>query len=249
MSIRKRQLVPEIIKGFQVTEGKIDQILLLIERKFDRESYYLYSLLTQLEPKLLEYTTIVMTNFSDFQDQQKCEEEVNHLKSVNRNDPQLVKIINSDKFIFVNNSPISFETDEEKEQIEEEIEKREDREFSRRVVFSHLRKSCQETYHLRNIDNVAQIINDFFEISLESNSDKLANDLIEKSKRETREMQKKIEEMERILKPNRQSKTQKAQEAGLGGLIVFFVFIIVAIGIIGYWWSTRKKKNSSNEYS
>jgi predicted GTPase len=182
-SMNKQEVALELVKGFRATGGEIDQILLLIKSNFEPKSYYLYSLLTQSKPELLEYTTIIITRFPNFKNQERRQKAVNHYKGENWNDPQLAEIINRAKFVFVDNPEISFETVEEEEQTEEAKEEerinREKRKLSHQVVFEHLRENCEGTCHLNNIDidNIAQVINGYFGIDLESNK-KINSDLV-----------------------------------------------------------------------
>jgi len=146
-----------------VPERKIDQILLVMRGRGDWNCVITgFNLLKELDSELLEYITIVRSDFVSFKNQAKCQEDLKNLRDPEKVDPKIAEIVNRIKYICVNNPEIVFQitreecpdkTEEEFERLKEREEMREitnkkARKTSRQIVFDHLKAACQGSYHV-----------------------------------------------------------------------------------------------------
>jgi len=105
------------------------------------------------ESRVNEFTTLVRTNFPNFKDSQKCEEDRQSLQ--NEKNKDLNEIVNfCNGIIYIDNPPMPVikegddeETIEDKK--EEMLEVEEEREEARKIVLNHLVKNCLEIYKLK----------------------------------------------------------------------------------------------------
>jgi len=105
------------------------------------------------ESRVNEFTTLVRTNFPNFRDLPKCEEDKEALRE--EENKELNEIVNfCNDIIYVDNPPMPIikegddeETIEEKE--EEMLEVEEEREEARKIILNHLVENCSEIYKLK----------------------------------------------------------------------------------------------------
>jgi len=152
-NISKEDILLKIGEGIYSAKEGINQVLFVMGGRFAPEQIEAFNLFKKFisESKITDYTTIVRTNFKDFKNKEKCEEDQKSLLKQNR---ELIGIIKSCKggMVYVDNPPMP-EIDEE-EDSEGEIEKKEremsrnrkKREDSRKIVLDHLAKNCSDTY-------------------------------------------------------------------------------------------------------
>src|SRR6185436_16042506 len=83
-----------------------------------------------------EYTTIIKTDFTDFEDEDKCKEEAEKMKNENSNFAQLLEECNN-KLIFVNNPSVEISSGGKRAERQNALNK-ELREASREKLLKHL---------------------------------------------------------------------------------------------------------------
>lgn len=92
----------------EVSSG-LNQILFVIKGKFTEEEMEAYNLLrsTIFDKDIVNYTTIVRTDFADFEDEEKCKEDI---KKMDDENPKLAELIRScnKKIVYVDNPPFSW---------------------------------------------------------------------------------------------------------------------------------------------
>src|SRR6185436_5047999 len=97
--------------------------------RITKEELEVYDLLreTIFDKNITNYTTIVRTNFADFEDEKKCEGDRKKLKEENL---ELAELINScNKVIYVDNPPLKGRSATTNKEI---------REASREILLKHL---------------------------------------------------------------------------------------------------------------
>jgi guanylate kinase len=159
----KQKILTELVQNLRVPERKIDQILLVMRGRGDWNCVITgFNLLKELDSELLEYITIVRSNFVGFKNQTKWQEDLEILRDPNKVDPRIAEIVNRIKCIYVNNPEIVFQitreeypdkTEEEFERLKEreeirEVTNKEARKASRQRIFDHLKAACQGSYHV-----------------------------------------------------------------------------------------------------
>ncbi|CAJ0905097.1 3124_t:CDS:2 [Entrophospora sp. SA101] len=119
-----------------VIKGGINQILFVTNGRFREEEIEAYCLLQFIFGQdIVDFTTIVRTNFPDFEDDTECEQD--RLDMIMEND-KLSTIINEcKKLIHVDNPPITHRTKGGAEEIREE---------SRKKILKHL-NTCGKIHY------------------------------------------------------------------------------------------------------
>jgi hypothetical protein len=127
----------------------------VVRGRFTKEQIIAFNLFKKFisEAGIASFTTIVRTHFSNFKNQQKCEDDRQVL--LNEGNEELSKIIKSCKgIIHVDNPQIPIVEEEDSENEREDKQKEacineKKREKSRKIVLDHLSENCQEIYKLK----------------------------------------------------------------------------------------------------
>lgn len=143
---------------------EIHQILWVIGGRFTGSQLVIYNLLKDIifSEDITQYITIVCTKFPHFDDEEKCEKNLNSLKE--KTIPEIAEIAKKVKFVFVNNSYIR---SEKKGQIltEKQISYNEsakvDRKESREILIKFLENVVSDSYKVKVKDNLATEITNF----------------------------------------------------------------------------------------
>lgn len=133
--LNEKEVLNKISLACQEVVNGIDQILFVISGRFTKEEIEVYNLLRQtiFDESVVSYTTIVRTNFPEFENESKCEED---RQDIVREDSKLSELINScNKVIYIDNPPLVGRAAEINRQI---------REISRNIVLKHLMINCSE---------------------------------------------------------------------------------------------------------
>ncbi|MEG7979037.1 MAG: 50S ribosome-binding GTPase [Mollicutes bacterium UO1] len=132
-----KDLVP-IIK-----ENGLNQIFFVTNGRFSQPEIETYKLLETVifDREAPKYTTIIRTNFDNFEDDSSCEEDRQLLKEEN---PELFKILKASKIIYVNNPPLIGRSVKINKEIREE---------SRRRLLTYL-GTCQENYYPGDLESL-----------------------------------------------------------------------------------------------
>jgi len=145
----------KIGEGIHTTKEGLNQILFVFRGRFGPEQIIVFNLFKKFvaESRINEFTTLVRTNFPNFKDPQKCEEDRQSLRG--EKNKELNEIVNfCNGIIYVENPPMPIikegddeETIEDKK--EEMLEAEEEREEVRKIVLNHLVENCSEIYKLK----------------------------------------------------------------------------------------------------
>jgi hypothetical protein len=141
--------------GYIVKDG-LNQMLIVMngDPSLINQTNSLYSLLkkTVFDENIAQYTTIVRTNFSNFEDEYKCEKDGELLSE---NSGELGKAI--DKIIHVDNPSIHLVKGTKIE--ERKKSNAETRETSRRILLEYL-ADCEDIYKSESLDNLNEMLNE-----------------------------------------------------------------------------------------
>ncbi|PKC15509.1 hypothetical protein RhiirA5_370613 [Rhizophagus irregularis] len=124
-----------------------NQIFFVANGRFTREEIEAYDLLSSIifDKEVINYTTIVRVNFSDFEDYEKC---ANDRASLRMENAGLAYILNKVNIVYVDNPPLVGRARE----INKEV-----REVPRKRLLTYL-GTCQNTYRLSNLDTLNERI-------------------------------------------------------------------------------------------
>ncbi|CAI2161621.1 15276_t:CDS:2 [Funneliformis geosporum] len=123
----------------------VNQILFVIDGNFNQHDMNIYNFLrkeTIFDQDIVNYVTIVRTNFNDFDNEEKCKEDIK--KSVKK-DSKLSELIElfQGRIIHVDNPSLEVKNKDELEFNKERRNK------SRNKIVDHLNKNCQSVYKFK----------------------------------------------------------------------------------------------------
>lgn len=178
--LTKKEVLGRIARAVRKVRDGLSQILFVTSGRFTEQEIEAYKVLKDyiFDADIVNYTTIVRTNFPNFRNHSKCEEDKRLMIEENY---KLRDIITScgNRVIHVDNSPMNI--DDERRL----VFNREDREYSRSKLLSHLAQ-FQIPYKPANLDYLNERIDGFM-----TDTEKL-----EKELNETKELS---EEQRKIL--------------------------------------------------
>jgi GTPase Era involved in 16S rRNA processing len=134
--LEPREVLNRIAEACCEIGDGLNQILFVVRGKFTEEEMEAYNLLrsTIFDKDIVNYTTIVRTDFSHFEDEEECEED---RKKIAEESPKLAELIRScNKLIYVDNPSISTG------KIRRDNINEETREESRKKLLEHLIINC-----------------------------------------------------------------------------------------------------------
>jgi len=104
------------------------------------------------EAGITKFTTLVRTNFDNFQSQESCQEDQNDLLSQSQELKEIISSCNS--VLHVDNPAIPVIKDKDKGKVKERkeqriVENKKTREVSREIVLNYLVGNCLEIYKLK----------------------------------------------------------------------------------------------------
>lgn len=188
--LSQEEVLDQLLQAIYQTKNGIHQIFLVINGKLTKEEIATYHLLRDVffTKDICKHITIVRTNFPDFQDQQKCEEDKEKIKQESK---ELSDIANSSPIIYVNSPPNDIQT----------------RENSRQVLLTHL-TNHPDIYKTTQLDELINQINNYL-----NKVERIT--IIETKLREAKSKPNNKEEIKRLeknLKKTRQEKVITFQE-------------------------------------
>ncbi|RIA88222.1 P-loop containing nucleoside triphosphate hydrolase protein [Glomus cerebriforme] len=137
--LSKATILYRIAEGINAMDGGINQILFVVGGRFTQDEVDAFNLfrLVLHESHILEYTTLVRTKFTRFNNPDKCNEDHQALINENRD------LVNSfRKIIYVDNPSIDTDDDDEKRiNGNKRIQ-------SRQILLNYLKDECQSNYEL-----------------------------------------------------------------------------------------------------
>ncbi|CAG8715288.1 uncharacterized protein OCT59_017212 [Rhizophagus irregularis] len=202
--LAQREVLNRIAEACHEVGKGLNQIFFVLGRKFTEEELEAYNILREIifDESITCYTTIVRTNFPNFDSEEKCKED---REKLNQESPKLAELVRTcNKLIYVDNPPTNIEvgkniSEKQKNRKLKEIEtNREKREESRDVLIKHLIKNCGN-YRPPSLDNLNKRVSSYMteKEQLKKELDNLKNAIEEeKKKAEERiaELEAKIEE-------------------------------------------------------
>jgi hypothetical protein len=185
--MNEQQVLYKIAEAAHKVRDGLSQVLFVAKGRFTDEEIFTYNLLREIifDADIVNYTTIVRTNFSNFRNSEKC--GTDRTKMINEN-PKLGEVIKScNRVIHVDNSPMNID-----DELEISINKRK-REESRNKILVHLNTNCHLNYKPKNLDDlnsrIANHITDIQRLQKELREAKNLND------EQRRRMQNEIDEL------------------------------------------------------
>ncbi|CAI2164805.1 1564_t:CDS:2 [Funneliformis geosporum] len=157
------QIISRIARGCEKIKDGINQVLFVIGKRFTPEEVKTYNMLKDFffDKEVTKYTTIVRTNFTNFEDKDICANDIEGL--IKESNEGVVEMINScdKRIIHVDNPSININfNDSNKERVETQIGlNKAVREESRKILLKHL-KTCEKVYKPENFDKVDKLIKD-----------------------------------------------------------------------------------------
>ena len=132
-----KDLVPIIKKN------GLNQIFFVTNGRFSQPEIETYKLLETVifDREASKYTTIIRTNFDNFEDDNSCEGDRQSLREENS---ELFKILKASRIIYVNNPPLVGRSVKINKEVREE---------SRKRLLTHL-GTCQDNYHPTDLENL-----------------------------------------------------------------------------------------------
>lgn len=207
--LAQREVLNRIAEACHEVGKGINQIFFVLGRKFTEEELEAYNILREIifDEVITCYTTIVRTNFPDFDSEEKCEED---REKLNQENPKLAELVRTcNKLIYVDNPSTNIEigkdiTEKQKNRKLKEIEtNREKREESRDVLIKHLIKNCGN-YRPPRLDELTKRVSSYM-----TEKEQLKKEL-ENLKNATEEEKKKAEKKIAELEAKIEEKVQEA---------------------------------------
>jgi len=158
-NISEKDILFRIGDGIHSAKEGINQVLFVFKGRFAPEQVAAFNMFKDFiaETGITKFTTLVRTNFENFQNQERCEEDQNNLLSQT---PELEEIVSScNNIVYVDNPPIPVIKDSDKGRARERKEERilankELRRDSREKILNHLAENCSEIYKLKKWDSI-----------------------------------------------------------------------------------------------
>ncbi|CAG8497813.1 29286_t:CDS:2 [Gigaspora margarita] len=164
-----RAVLGTIQEAEEYLEKGLSQILFITNGRFTEEEKIAYKLLRQVifDNEVVRYTTIIRTNFPEFDNEDACERDRRALKNENG---ELLDIINSARIIYVDNPPINTNN------TRRNVVNKETREDSREILLTLL-GTCRGNYRPENLAQMNERIKNY-----KTEKEKLEAELKEKDK-------------------------------------------------------------------
>ena len=189
----------------RVKEEGLNQIFFVTKGRFSKEEIEAYDLLSSIifDKKVLDYTTIVRTDFPEFEDKEICSDDRAALRMENAD---LAHILCSVNVIYVDNPPLKGRN---------ALANEETRAESRNKLLDYLATCCRGNYRPSNIDTLDERVNEY-----KTNEQKLKDKMKELEKDRERmkeEFNKKIANLEedqaKALRENQRKFDEKLDKA------------------------------------
>ncbi|CFW93320.1 putative Non-specific protein-tyrosine kinase [endosymbiont DhMRE of Dentiscutata heterogama] len=139
--LKREEVLDKLAEAVYLAREGISQVIFVISGRFDEKEIANYSLLKSIifDNSVVNHTTVIRTNFSNFGSEEECKEDKKSLLT----HKELSKIINScNGIVHVDNPSLDLDIidDEDKKEIEE---RKITRSKSREILLKHLKKVCQ----------------------------------------------------------------------------------------------------------
>jgi energy-coupling factor transporter ATP-binding protein EcfA2 len=213
-----REVLRRIQEGSKYIENGLSQILFVTNGRFTEEERNAYNLLRSIifDNEVVKYTTIIRTNFPEFENENVCERDREAIKKENKEN---FDITNSVKIVYVDNPPINTGN------VRRDSINIETREVSRERLLTLL-VTFQGIYNPANLSDMNERINNY-----KTETEKLEGEIKERdrkmneqsklfqekidelNKNQTEKMQSISNECERKIKEAKEEADRKIKEA------------------------------------
>jgi len=179
-----REVLYKLAKMSNLVKNGLNQVLFVTSGRFTEEERSTYNLLRKFifDEGIVKYTTIVRTNFPNFNNGGKCQEDIQKMIA---NGGELAEVIHScqERIIHVNNPPLNLEDEDEVAFNQKK------RERSRTVLLAHLVK-CEDIYKPENLDTLNERIDNYMTENekLEREIEETRKNMLEQEKKTQREI-------------------------------------------------------------
>jgi len=139
------QILYRIGEGIIAVDGELNQILFIFKGRFDPCQIKMFNLFKEFisESRIAEFATIVVTNFVNYLDTEKREEDKKNLLAESKDIRQLIESCKD--ILYIDNPGFDKNGNDEEENESLEL----DRQESREIVLNHLAKNCNQIYKLK----------------------------------------------------------------------------------------------------
>ncbi|RHZ36506.1 GTPase [endosymbiont GvMRE of Glomus versiforme] len=158
-NISDKDVLFKIGEGINSAKEGVNQVLFVFKGRFAPEQVAAFKMFKDFisEVGITKFTTLVRTNFENFQSQESCREDHNDLLSQSQELKEIISSCNS--VLHVDNPAIPVIKDKDKGKVRERkeqriIENKKSREASKEIVLSHLAENCLEIYKLKKWDSI-----------------------------------------------------------------------------------------------
>jgi predicted GTPase len=200
----KKQLLLRVGEGINAAKEGLNQVLFVFSSRFSQEQLEAYKMLKVLiqESGINQYTTLVRTHFTSFENEAECHEDRFNLKNETR---EIKEIIDSCRdIIYVDNPslPVIKEGDKgtaRKRKLTRLSLNQHARNKSREIVLNYLTDNCNnQTYKLKEWDNIAQLVNNYLQAKEQVTNQK---DLSELEKNASQQIEERIDFLSNFRNP------------------------------------------------
>jgi len=158
-NISDKDVLFKIGEGINSAKEGVNQVLFVFKGRFAPEQVIAFNMFKDFisEAGITKFTTLVRTNFDNFQSQESCQEDQNDLLSQSQELKEIISSCNS--VLHVDNPAIPVIKDKDKGKARERkeqriIENKKTREVSREIVLNYLVGNCLEIYKLKKWDSI-----------------------------------------------------------------------------------------------
>jgi len=153
-NISEKDVLFKIGEGINSAKEGVNQVLFVFKGRFAPEQVAAFNMFKDFisETGITKFTTLIRTNFENFQSQEICQEDQNNLLSQSQELREIISSCNG--ILHVDNPAIPVIKDKDNGKARERkqqriIENKKSRETSREIVLNHLVENCLEIYKLR----------------------------------------------------------------------------------------------------
>jgi len=159
------------LMGYSVKDG-VSQILFVTDGQLAKEAKSTYYLLEKVvfDDNIAKYTTVVRTQFDEFEKDEKCKEDKQKIIEESKEFRELIEKCDGG-VVYVDNPSISVVDDEEV------VLNKGRREMSRKILLNHLKSVCRDDdYKPTNLVILSDLIDEYMKKkkNLKENMDKLS---------------------------------------------------------------------------
>ncbi|CAJ0634979.1 6864_t:CDS:2 [Entrophospora sp. SA101] len=149
--LTQQEVLYKLADASHSIENGLSQILFVTSGRFTKEEVDAYGLLRTIifDNNVVKYTTIVRTNFPEFEDADECENDKRQIINENKDLSAVIKACK--KVIHIDNPPLVGRAKETNKIIRDE---------SRKRVLLHL-NACKEVYRPENLDQLNERIGSY----------------------------------------------------------------------------------------